>query len=98
MHAHWQRHNSIWLSYLCRAAPQGDRAIEGQKAQPTGIKASNEKGEQPLGPKRGSNVSCALPQYCWPISLPCDGTFLNSKGSARFGDSASNVIADTVPK
>ena len=42
---------------MCRAAPQGDRAKEGQKAMPRGAKASNEKGEQPVGPKRGSNVS-----------------------------------------
>ena len=44
------------LTCCCRMAPSGDKAIAGQRAQPTGAKASNEKGEQPLGPKRGSQV------------------------------------------
>ena len=43
-------------SSLCRAAPEGDRAAEGQKVQPTGKAASNEEGKQPYGPKRGSQV------------------------------------------
>jgi hypothetical protein len=34
----------------CRAAPEGDKAIEGQKWQPTG------SGDGPKGPKRGSYV------------------------------------------
>lgn len=52
----------MWTT--CRAAPQGDKAVAGQKAQPRGAKASNEKGEQPIGPKRGSNVS-----YCSPHNI-----------------------------
>ena len=51
--------NGAWLrpeDPVCRAAPQGDRAKLGEKAQPRGAKASNEEGKQPLGPKRGSNV------------------------------------------
>ena len=43
---------------LCRAAPAGDLAKQGQKAQPTGAKASSDKG-QPAGPKRGSQASTA---------------------------------------
>lgn len=39
--------------HSCRAAPEGDKAIEGQKWQPTG------SGDGPKGPKRGS--------YVWPI-------------------------------
>ena len=40
----------------CRLAPEGEKAIEGQKYQPTGAKASNKEGKQPIGPTRGKYV------------------------------------------
>lgn len=44
---------------MFRLAPEGDRAIEGQKSQPMGAKASEGKpeGKPAIGPKRGSAVS-----------------------------------------
>jgi len=47
------------------AAPQGDLAKAGEKAQPTGAKASNSEGKQPLGPKRGSQVRVLRPESFW---------------------------------
>lgn len=49
---------------VCRLAPEGDRAIEGQKSQPTGAKASEGKpeGKPAVGPKRGAAVS-TLPAF-----------------------------------
>lgn len=43
---------------MCRLAPEGDRAIEGQKSQPLGAKASEGKpeGKPAVGPKRGAAV------------------------------------------
>ncbi len=45
----------------CRLAPEGEKAIEGQKYQPTGAKASNKEGKQPLGPTRGKYVRLPCP-------------------------------------
>ena len=46
---------------VCRLAPEGEKAIEGQKAQPTGAKASNKEGKQPIGPTRGKYVRLLCP-------------------------------------
>ena len=49
----------------CRLAPEGQKAVEGQKSQPLGAKASEGKpeGKPAIGPKRGTAVSaCALPR------------------------------------
>ena len=45
----------------CRLAPEGEKAIEGQKYQPTGAKASNKEGKQPIGPTRGKYVRLPCP-------------------------------------
>lgn len=46
---------------LRRLAPEGDRAVAGQKSQPMGAKATEGKGDKPaIGPKRGSAVSSSL--------------------------------------
>ncbi|DBB03620.1 hypothetical protein WJX82_010140 [Trebouxia sp. C0006] len=47
------------------AAPEGDKAVAGQKAQPTGEAASNKEGKQPYGPKRGSQVRVLRPESFW---------------------------------
>lgn len=58
------------LSTPCRAAPEGDKAVKGQKAQPTGQgQESAKKGKEAIGPKRGSQVCCCSPvlrvlMYC----------------------------------
>eukprot|EP00891_Asterochloris_glomerata_P004451 jgi/Astpho2/4451/Aster-00061 len=46
-------------------APEGEKAIEGQKYQPTGAKASNKEGKQPLGPTRGKYVRILRPESYW---------------------------------
>ena len=45
-------------THKCRLAPEGQRAVEGQKAQPMGAKATEGKpeGKPFIGPKRGSAV------------------------------------------
>ena len=47
----------------CRLAPEGEKAIEGQKYQPTGAKASNKEGKQPIGPTRGKYVRLPCPPH-----------------------------------
>lgn len=59
---------NVCVTPLGRLAPEGDRAIAGQKSQPLGAKASEGKGDKPtIGPKRGSAVrrpTCQLSFAC----------------------------------
>lgn len=56
-------------------APEGDRAIEGQKSQPTGAKASEGKpeGKPAVGPKRGAAVSTypSVPMHSGRLTPAC---------------------------
>lgn len=45
-----------------RLAPEGQRAVEGQKFQPTGAEAEKGAKGPTVGPKRGSNVR----RLSWP--------------------------------
>ncbi|KAL3155970.1 hypothetical protein ABBQ32_012963 [Trebouxia sp. C0010 RCD-2024] len=48
------------------AAPEGDKAVKGQKAQPTGQgQESAKKGKEAIGPKRGSQVRVLRPESFW---------------------------------
>lgn len=44
------------MAQLRRSAPEGDKAVAGQKAQPTRQETSETKGKTPKGPPRGSQV------------------------------------------
>ena len=69
----WCHHlPECWCCGVDRLAPEGQRAIEGQKAQPTGAKAQEgAKGGPQIGPKRGSNVRMQHPLSCLPFMPAC---------------------------
>ncbi len=55
-------------THKCRLAPEGQKAVEGQKSQPLGAKATEGKpeGKPFIGPKRGSAVGSTGP---FPVLL-----------------------------
>ena len=83
-------YNLKWC-FLLRAAPEGDKAVEGQKVQPTGEKASNKEGKQPYGPKRGSQVFPSL----WLKHALCKSFVVKSSCSRVFVRQACAIITCT---
>ena len=75
------------MSHLFRAAPEGDKAVKGQKSQPLGEDQSDaKKGKEAIGPKRGSQV-CCYSSTSWPFftslhSSHCTDTWLLSNFSS----------------